>query len=150
LEQDPDEQGLLCLEEPENGIHPSRIPAMLRLLRDIAMDVNYPVEGDNPLRQVIINTHSPGLVRQVPDDSLLVAELKNTLRSGQRFKRASFSYLPDTWRQKAQENPDDQSHIVAKGTLLAYLTAPQPVAQGERVIDRSDIQMMLELDGSNG
>jgi predicted ATPase len=25
---------VLCLEEPENGIHPSRIPAMLRLLDD--------------------------------------------------------------------------------------------------------------------
>src|SRR5262249_27698259 len=29
LELDPEARGLLCLEEPENGIHPSRIPAML-------------------------------------------------------------------------------------------------------------------------
>jgi predicted ATPase len=29
LERDPNAQGLLCLEEPENGIHPERIPVML-------------------------------------------------------------------------------------------------------------------------
>ena len=38
VELDPEAQGLLCLEEPENGIHPQRIPAMLRLLQDIATD----------------------------------------------------------------------------------------------------------------
>ena len=30
LELDPETPGLICLEEPENGIHPDRIPAMLR------------------------------------------------------------------------------------------------------------------------
>ena len=33
LEMDPETQGLLCLEEPENGIHPARIPAILELLQ---------------------------------------------------------------------------------------------------------------------
>jgi predicted ATPase len=31
LLQDPEARGVICLEEPENGIHPERIPAMLRL-----------------------------------------------------------------------------------------------------------------------
>ena len=34
--------------QPENGIHPKRIPAMLRLLQDIATDVDEPVGPDNP------------------------------------------------------------------------------------------------------
>lgn len=76
LELDPEAQGLLCLEEPENGIHPERIPKILELLQDIATDVEEPVDQDNPLRQVIINTHSPAVVQQIPEDSLLVAELK--------------------------------------------------------------------------
>ena len=71
---DPDDRGLLCFEEPENGIHPRRISAMLQLLQDIAVDTEIAVDGDNPLRQVLINTHSPTLVQQVPDDALLVAE----------------------------------------------------------------------------
>src|SRR5205814_5688758 len=38
LELDAEAQGVICLEEPENGIHPDRITAMLRLLQDSAAD----------------------------------------------------------------------------------------------------------------
>lgn len=117
LEQDPQASGVICLEEPENGIHPKRIPAILRLLEDIAVDVDEPVGPDNPLRQVIVNTHSPVVVNQVQDDSLLVAELVEMVRDGQRFKTARFSWLPDTWRATA----DPDTYPVAKGKVLAYL-----------------------------
>jgi predicted ATPase len=159
LELDSESQGLLCLEEPENGIHPERIPAMLRLLRDIAVDVSEPLGPDNPLRQVIVNTHSPAVVMQVPDESLLVAELKETVRDGQRFNRVCFSCLPDTWREHDPEKPS----IVPKGKLLAYLNPVplEPEAPGEedwtclprgprsaqpkpkRVRDRPDLQPLL-------
>lgn len=59
---DEQHQGLLCFEEPENGIHPFRIKAMVQLLRDLSMDLNNP---DTLLRQVIINTHSPSLLQEV-------------------------------------------------------------------------------------
>ncbi|MDY7014883.1 MAG: AAA family ATPase, partial [Cyanobacteriota bacterium] len=85
LEIDPKSSGVLCLEEPENGIHPERIPKILELLQDITTDVEKSVNVDNPLRQVIVNTHSPAVVQQVPEDSLLVAELKETVSSGRRF-----------------------------------------------------------------
>lgn len=117
LELDPEAQGLLCLEEPENGIHPERIPAMLKLLQDLATDVSEPVGVDNPLRQVIINTHSPSVVGQVPDDSLLVAELKETVQSGKQFKRVCFSCLPNTWRVR----PAEKTSVISRGQLLAYL-----------------------------
>jgi predicted ATPase len=161
LALDPEAQGLLCLEEPENGIHPERIPKILRLLQDIATDTNEEIGSDNPLRQVIINTHSPSVVMQVPEDSLLVAELRETVRLGQRFKRVCFGYLPDTWRQ--QKDPDsNSSNIVAKGKLLAYLN-PVPSEDLEsnnngydtsdsklkstksrkrRVIDREDLRQL--------
>jgi predicted ATPase len=160
LELEPEAQGLICLEEPENGIHPERIPAMLRLLRDIPADTTEPIGLDNPLRQIIINTHSPAVVGQVPDDSLLVAELKETIRSGKRFKRISFSCLPSTWRE--QKSPDKVS-VVPKGKLISYLNpiAPQELdtisggntnGQDEskqailkirRVVDRPDLQPLL-------
>ena len=73
LEQDPEFTGLLCLEEPENGIHPERIPVMLGLLKAIAVDPTEAVGVENPLRQVIVNTHSPGVVAQVSDQDLLIA-----------------------------------------------------------------------------
>ena len=62
LERDPYARGLLCLEEPENGIHPERVPAMLDLLKDLTVDTEEEVGLDNPLRQVIVNTHAPAVV----------------------------------------------------------------------------------------
>ncbi|HSN99331.1 MAG TPA: AAA family ATPase [Candidatus Nanopelagicales bacterium] len=117
LEQDPEARGLLCLEEPENGIHPARITSMLDLLQDLAVDSDQPVSPDNPLRQVIINTHSPGVVAQLPDDSLLIAILEPALLGGRRFKKVAFKHLSETWRQDA----DPEQRTAARGDLLAYL-----------------------------
>jgi predicted ATPase len=142
VENDSRSQGLLCLEEPENGIHPERIPAMLRLLRDISVDVTEPVGPDNPLRQVIVNTHSPAVVGQVPDDSLVVAEAVEAVEAGQHYKHTVFSCLRDTWRSKAPEQPRQ----VPRGKLLAYLN---PIVYGtpddsvRRVIDHPEIQPLL-------
>lgn len=151
LELDPESKGLLCLEEPENGIHPSRIPAMLSLLKRIAMDVEEPIGPDNPLRQVIINTHSPAVVAQVPEDSLLIAELKPTVRNSQKFSRASFACLPNDWRTKADPKPDE----VAMGMLLSYLNPASEEQElvtstksdknsfvERRVMDREDVRQL--------
>ena len=154
LELDPKAGGLICLEEPENGFHPERIPGVLRLLQDIATDVTRPVGPDNPLRQVIINTHSPAVVAQVPDDSLLIAELKEAVQDRRRFKRVSFSWLPNTWRAEAEPGVPP----VARGKLLAYLNPVVPEQQlsqeemrttskPRRVIDRSDLQLALPWQG---
>lgn len=59
LEYDDKHTGLLCFEEPENGIHPFRIKAMTELLKDLSVDF---YDADLPLRQVIVNSHSPVLV----------------------------------------------------------------------------------------
>ncbi len=140
LEQDTEATGLICVEEPENGVHPGRIPAILELLQAIAVDTREVVDADNLLRQVIINTHSPVVVGQVPDDSLLIAESKEALSGGRRFKRLSLSCLADTWRSK-----DKKQKVVSRGKLLAYLNPFNADVEPNqnRVIDRRDIQMLL-------
>jgi predicted ATPase len=40
LALDPNETGVICLEEPENGIHPARIAAMIRLLQTISIPLS--------------------------------------------------------------------------------------------------------------
>jgi len=130
LELDRQSPGVLCLEEPENGIHPDSIPAMLRLLQDIAVDAEKPVGPDNPLRQVIINTHSPAVVSRVPEESLLVAELVGMEKNGREFKSARFCCLADTWRQNAPEKPA----TVAKERLSAFFP---PVVTLQPEIDYS-------------
>ncbi len=66
LRNDPQFHGMLCLEEPENGVHPSRLKNMVRLLRETATDFSDPQQADEPLRQVLVTTHSPMLISQ-PD-----------------------------------------------------------------------------------
>ncbi len=62
LEYDEKHTGLLCFEEPENGIHPFRMDAMALLLKKLSSDFS---TSDTSLRQVIVNTHSPVLVSEL-------------------------------------------------------------------------------------
>lgn len=59
MKNDPAHSGLLCFEEPENGVHPFRLHSIARLLRDLATDFTDPDAAQLPLRQVLCNTHSP-------------------------------------------------------------------------------------------
>lgn len=62
LEQDDRHTGLLCFEEPENGVHPFRIPTMTTLLKNLTNDFT---DEELALRQVIVNTHSPIVVKEI-------------------------------------------------------------------------------------
>ena len=141
LELDPEAKGLLCLEEPENGIHPRRIPAMLELLEDIAVDTGIAIEIDNPLRQVIVNTHSPAVVAQVPEDSLLVAELKEDVRSRKRFKKVSFSCLPRHMAGKGTRS--DRYRFIGQASFL-----PEPRRAGRVGGCTGSIQRYPQRDGT--
>jgi predicted ATPase len=158
LELDSEASGLICLEEPENGIHPNRIPAILNLLQDIATDVDEPTGPDNPLRQVIINTHSPIVVAAVPDDSLLLAHNIETVVGQKRFNKVVFSAIRGTWRTQIPKEP---ANIVSKADILIYLnpiglvrassapistpTDSQLPKPRQRVIDNPEFQMLLPI-----
>ena len=141
LEQDPLITGVICLEEPENGIHPKRLPAMIALLKEIAVDPQEPCGDDNPLRQIIINTHSPSVVSEVPDDSLVIAVDRTAYYQDRLVHTPSFLGLPNTWRARVS------GESVARGLLIPYLNPIRVKQQDERnpnrVVDREDLQMLL-------
>jgi len=62
LEYDEKFQGLICFEEPENGIHPFKMKSLANLLKNLTTDF---VNTDYPLRQLLINTHSPKLLNEI-------------------------------------------------------------------------------------
>ncbi|MEI7869598.1 MAG: AAA family ATPase [Candidatus Methylumidiphilus sp.] len=148
LSADPESGRLLCLEEPENGIHPSRIPAILQLLREMAVDtkrsvttqtiippmddklmscsdsstftqgqlelpINEATDIENPLRQIIINTHSPLVVSQLDINDLLMAQI-NRHRG---ISQTMFQCVSTSWREK--QNSTD---AIPLGILLAYVS----------------------------
>jgi predicted ATPase len=125
LVADAEAEGVLCIEEPENGIHPAKMGEMVRLLRDLAVDAKKKPGPDNPLRQVIIATHSPVFVQlQNHDDLLFATEAKVKGKDGRAVRTLRCKPLSGTWRDKAGESP------VGMATILAYLSAP-PGAQLE-------------------
>lgn len=123
LREDPEFRGLVCLEEPENGIHPEKIPAMLDLLRDLAVDPEEAASGDNPLRQVLVATHSPHFVQHLydrqKDDLLFATEARIKGPSGRPVSVLRCRPLESTWRAKHGGQP------VGLGTVLTYLTTPK-------------------------
>jgi predicted ATPase len=131
---DPRASGLICLEEPENGIHPQRLPEMMRLVQLLAEDL--PIDGlDDQFakaaspRQVIINTHSPLVVKNLAEDTLLMAD---TVRQQGR-EWVTFKALPGTWRAAGQP----ATQVVSKGALATYLGAGEehgPVRSGRRTV----------------
>lgn len=72
IKNDPQFHGVLCLEEPENGVHPHRLNKLAQLLRGMVTDFHDPEQQQELLRQVLITTHSPALISE-PEiiDSLL-------------------------------------------------------------------------------
>ncbi len=123
LQEDPGFRGLVCLEEPENGIHPEKIPAMLDLLRDLAVDAETEVAEENPLRQVVVATHSPHLVRHLYDrakeDLLFATEARVRGSSNRPVSVLRCLPLDGTWRAAGG------AESVGLGRVLTYLEIPR-------------------------
>jgi predicted ATPase len=81
----PKRPGLLCVEEPETGLHPRR----LRWLFDRIIGLAYPEEGQRRT-QVMLTTHSPDLVdlfSDIPEAVNVVDRV--TDMTGQRITRVT-------------------------------------------------------------
>ncbi len=119
LLEDPTVSGVICMEEPENGIHPANLPAIVELVRDLAVDPQESPGVENPFRQVIVNTHSPGVVQLCdPDDLLLAAVVPQKTADG--TVASSLSLLPfrGSWRAMADQP------VFSEADLIEFLTPP--------------------------
>jgi predicted ATPase len=70
---DPSNEGLICFEEPENGIYPQRLVSFVRHLRALVDQSFRRRLGDAaaPAVQLILSSHSPVIVRALSDDQTL-------------------------------------------------------------------------------
>ena len=115
-----DDSAVICMEEPENGIHPAKLGAMNRLLREIAVDAHDRVDGQNPLRQVIVATHSPYFVQLQNKEDLVLARDKMTRSQSGHILEHLLKCDPyiGTWRCGDDRAPVD---LVS---LQSYLLPP--------------------------
>ena len=117
LLEDPMITGLITMEEPENGIHPANLGEIVQLIRDLAVDVEMRPGVDNPLRQVIVNTHSPAVVQLVGDEDLLFATERPAEIDGRLLKTLRVDGIEGTWRAASGLG-------ATRASLLPYLSAP--------------------------
>jgi predicted ATPase len=119
MHEDPSFGGVICMEEPENGIHPANIEPMVTLVKDLAVDAEDEPGPDNPLRQVIINTHSQAVVRLVSPDDLLMASADAAAGSDGGRPALSLRPMRGSWRAAI-----NGARPIGKADLIPYLTAP--------------------------
>jgi hypothetical protein len=101
----------LCIEEPENGFHPSHFDDLMHILYDLAIDPTADVTDEQaelgaydslPLRQAIITTHSPEIVRRIFEarkaDLLMATSATLTGPKGRTARVLQIQPLRNTWR----------------------------------------------------
>ena len=117
---DPDFGGVICMEEPENGIHPAKVPAMVDLVRGLAVDPADSPGADNPIRQVMVNTHSPNFVRFQDSNDLLFAVPAKVKRQGSNKLATTLRLLPlvKSWRTGSSRVG------VTRDVIIEYLQVP--------------------------
>ena len=134
LKNDEKHRGVLCFEEPENGVNPMRIKPVIRLLRDLSTDFEREAEAPYPARQVLINTHSPVLVGEVCKMAgierwglILFARLNTKVRPGRKIQHTSIS--PVELSPQTQLYPMDRGHTgtrrINQQELVRYLETAQ-------------------------
>ncbi len=72
LLNDPQHRGLICFEEPENGVHPGRVRQLVRRLHDMVSTPSAFQTDDAappPLSQLLLNSHSPVVLSALLDGS---------------------------------------------------------------------------------
>lgn len=92
IKHDFESSQVLFFEEPENGVHVTRLRYLLDLLAEMTTNFQLEEASEYPLRQVIINTHSSKLIqvlwenvgnkRQLP--GLAICELVTRIHPGKR------------------------------------------------------------------
>lgn len=118
IREDDEFGGLICMEEPENGIHPAKIEAMVELLKSLAVDPSEPPGPGNPIRQVIVNTHSPRFVSLQSRDDLILALPRSIMRDGKEVRTLDLLPMANTWRSS------EHGYAGSAALIADYLTQP--------------------------
>jgi hypothetical protein len=115
---------VICVEEPENGIHPGQFDDLVRILYELSTDATVDVTSELqderpdatlPLRQAIITTHSSELVERIfaahKDDLLMATSISVEGPQQRPATVLAAQPLRDTWR----------CHAGVRGVMLPML-----------------------------
>jgi len=131
IDYDDKFSGLLCFEEPENGIHPFRIKDTAQLLKELS--TNFETE-DILLRQIIVNTHSPVMVKHLqnwnrdPKVSMWFAKMSNRIINfeGRRLKIQVSNLSPIIKNRELPFFVSEEETRITLSTVEKYLETINP------------------------
>jgi predicted ATPase len=133
LEHDDRHTSLLCFEEPENGIHPFRMKAMANLLKGLSEDFT---DVDVPLRQVIVNTHSPALLSEF-------VHWRNDNNVSVWLSRLN-SLVCDVENQRIKLKVTKISPVIKENDAKARQLSLFPISEQERKLTLAEVNQYLQ------
>jgi predicted ATPase len=119
---DPAGAGLICYEEPENGIYPQKLLDLLLVLRSLVTDVRAP--GDFPLAQLLLTSHSPVVLSAVPAEQLVVFD----------------------WVTRIVPADGERSRVTRARQIRKAGLEPVPLDQVGRYMTEAERRTMIDLD----
>ena len=111
---DPNRRGILCFEEPENGVHEGRIASLIALLRAAS---NLPAAIKvAPFFQVLINTHSPAVLNVLNDNEVVAADVVTIIDPETKSRKTR-----TRMRVELQGTELDYEHHLTRGEIERLL-----------------------------
>jgi predicted ATPase len=103
---DPRHRGLVCFEEPENGIHPARLRALVETLRERVVG-QLAAEGDGaPLAQLVMNSHSPvvlaALAQNHANHEVVFADMVTATSGREGLSERRTRVRPVSWKDAGE------------------------------------------------
>jgi len=120
LLHDPRHRGLICFEEPENGVHPARVKQLVQRLREMVTNFREFEDGDQvaPLSQLLVNSHSPVVL------SALLDKQRHPTAGAILF--ADMSSVSDPERHEVRRKTRLRPvRLVGQGNLFEVVEPPQ-------------------------
>jgi predicted ATPase len=121
LLHDPRRRGVLCFEEPENGIHEARLGGLIEILRGFCTDLTLEPEEGERLSQIIVNTHSPTVMRHLKDNEIVAADTVLVVdpSSGGRYRRTRMR--TGVTSEMPLKSPEEKEHRLTRIELEQLL-----------------------------
>ena len=119
---DPNRRGILCFEEPENGVHEGRISSLVELLRNSASSVADDTGTSN--FQVLINTHSPAVMAALFDEEIAAADTVTVVSPSSKSK-VTRTRIRTGVRTQLNLNPETN---LTRGEIELLLRRPSEAA----------------------
>lgn len=132
---DPTHRGLICFEEPENGVHPLRLKKLVNYLRGLVTRPELDAEPSEPLAQVILNSHSPIVLSALPEAHCVYVDMQTVIEN----------YEADGSAHRASSRISRYRQIAQPGELTLFEMEMPRVAPGE--IERYRAASSLESAG---